>query len=379
MTGNATHYFAVGNTARGRFNLYESAFQGLNAIYMITGSPGTGKSTVLQQIAEEMQESGRDVQLFHCPLEADRLDGVILADAKIGIVDGNACGEVLSDLLGGGRTIHRFDFDQAVDPSVLASNEEQIRTLRERIEAAYTQAYETYDKALRIHDEWEAYYIGSMNFGKAEQVTQELIDTWIGDEARTKAATVRHLFLGAATPRGSVDYVPNLTANAAKRIFVKGRPGSGKSTMLKKLAAAAERQGIDVDVFHCGFDPNSLDMLVFPELSLAIFDSTAPHEHFPNREGDEILDMYERTMAPGTDEAYAEPIAEIKARYSAAVREATGFLAEAKIHSDLLKEIYVDATDYSVINRLQRELREELREQVKIEERLMGDNISKAI
>lgn len=364
MTGHATHYFAAGNTARGRYNLYESAFQGLTTIYVISGSPGTGKSTVLQQIAEEMREGGRDVQLFHSPLESDQLDGVILTDAKIGIVDGSAGGNVLSSAVNGTR-IRRLDFDQALDTSALASNEEQIRAFRERIDAAYGRAYETFDKALRIHDEWEAYYIGSMDFGKAEQVTQELNDAWIGDETRTKAAIVRHLFLGAATPRGSVDYVPNLTAKAATRIFIKGRPGSGKSTMLKKLAAAAEQHGIDVDVFHCGFDPNSLDMLIFPERSVAIFDSTAPHEHFPNREGDGILDMYERTMAPGTDEAYAEPIAEIKARYSAAIREATRFLAEAKFHSDLLKQIYVEATDYAVISRLQRELVEELRELVK--------------
>ena len=31
--------------------------------------------------------------------------------------------------------------------------------------------------------------------------------------------------------------------------------------MLKSLASASESRGFDVQVFHCGFDPNSLDML----------------------------------------------------------------------------------------------------------------------
>src|SRR5690606_34119962 len=120
----------------------------------------------------------------------------------------------------------------------------------------------------------------------AEELIIELFDGRGGDAP----SRGRRLFFGAATPKGAVDYIQELTASLKRRIFIKGRPGSGKSTMLKKLAAAAESRGIAVQVFHCGLDPHSLDMLIFPELSTAIFDSTAPHEYDPNRGGDEILD-----------------------------------------------------------------------------------------
>lgn len=35
-------------------------------------------------------------------------------------------------------------------------------------------------------------------------------------------------------------------------------------------------------------------MLIIPELSVCIFDSTAPHEYFPNRESDHTIDMYKQ-------------------------------------------------------------------------------------
>ncbi|MGG3280456.1 hypothetical protein [Paenibacillus solani] len=117
-----------------------------------------------------------------------------------------------------------------------------------------------------------------------------------------------------------------------------------------------------MQVFHCGFDPNSLDMLIFPKLRTAIFDSTAPHEYFPDRDEDEILDMYTRTIAPGTDEAYAAEIAGIKARYSAKMKDATSYLAEAEAIDSQIKAYYVAATDFSIVGKIHLQLQSELNE-----------------
>ncbi|MBL1704179.1 hypothetical protein ELE02_33765, partial [Klebsiella pneumoniae] len=148
------------------------------------------------------------------------------------------------------------------------------------------------------------------DFNKANELTDELIQKLFTNEGG-KQSTVKHRFLGAATPKGAVDFVPNLTEGLPQRYFIKGRPGSGKSTMLKKLAKVAEEKGFDVEVYHCGFDPNSLDMVIVRELGFAIFDSTAPHEYFPSRGGDEIIDMYDLIVAPGTDEKYATEIRDV--------------------------------------------------------------------
>ena len=130
--------------------------------------------------------------------------------------------------------------------------------------------------------------------------------------------------------------------------------------MLKGLAATAEKRGFDVDIFHCGFDPNSLDMLIFPELSLAIFDSTAPHEYFPNKSGDQILDMYERAIQPGTDEKFASELGPIQQRYSEKMKEATSYLAKSQEIDSQIKKYYNAATDFSCVNSLYRQLEDEV-------------------
>lgn len=363
MTGEIKHYFARGNTAAGAYNLFDSAFQGIRRLFMLTGGPGTGKSTIIGNIASYMTESGYDVQLFHDPSDHESLEGLIAGEISLGIVDGMACRLGLAELPG--VNVKVVDLGRAVDEQALDKLKPHIMELEGQANALYSRAYETFGQAKRIHDEWEALYIGSMNFAEANKLTEELIDTLFDAAASSAPATkkgkTRHLFMGAATPIGPVDFVPELTKNMKRTIFIKGRPGSGKSTMLKKLVSAATNQGMDVEVFHCGLDPSSLDMVIFPKLQVAVFDSTMPHEYFPSRRTDEILDMYERTMLPGTDEAHAEALAEIQARYRAAIKQATAYLLEAKHICDEIKNMYASVTDFGKVQQLQKRLLDEVK------------------
>ena len=59
--------------------------------------------------------------------------------------------------------------------------------------------------------------------------------------------------------------------------ILKGTPGCGKSTLMKRLCARAERTGKECAVIRCSADTNSLDAVIFPELGIAVADGTAPH------------------------------------------------------------------------------------------------------
>lgn len=362
MAENASHYFIRGHTAHGARFLHKSAFGGLNKIFVLTGPQGTGKSTVIRSLADGLLDQGQHVQCFHSPLRPEELDGIILTASKVGIIDGRVYEGISENEAG---EIDFIDFGEALDNRLFSPEQsEEIEELKGKLYRAYSKTYETFLTALRIHDEWEKYYIESMDFLKADQIAKNLIQQLYDGHEGDTPTTGRHLFFGAATPKGAFDFIQDLTAQLKRRIFIKGRPGSGKSTLLKKLAAAAEQKGIEVQVFHCGFDPNSLDMLIFPKLGTAIFDSTAPHEYFPDRDGDEVLDMYALTMSSGTDEAYAAEIAAIKERYSAKMKEATALLAEAEVIDSQIRAYYVAATNFSIVEKLQLQLQSELNERI---------------
>ena len=86
-------------------------------------------------------------------------------------------------------------------------------------------------------------------------------------------------FLGANSPSGFYSlYDQLLPAQEARRVFLlKGGAGCGKSTLMKRVAAALEEAGERVEYIRCSGDPDSLDAVIFPGLSSAIVDATAPH------------------------------------------------------------------------------------------------------
>ncbi|MFB6466308.1 PRK06851 family protein [Cytobacillus sp. Hz8] len=363
MAGKIKNYFAGGNTARGFFSLYESNLQGLSRVYILKGGPGTGKSTLMKTIGNNWLKKGFNIEFLHCSSDNDSIDGVIIPALKVGIVDGTA--PHIIEPAAPGAIEEYVNLGEAWDSEKLSLQASEIIFLNSQIKEAFQSAYRTFNSALSIHDDWEKIYIENMDFKKADELTATLKKSFFANMSLNKKADIRHRFLGAATPKGAVDFVPNLTEDIPKRYFIKGRAGSGKSTLLKELATKAEARGFDVEIYHCGFDPHSLDMVIVRELGIAIFDSTAPHEYFPSRDGDEIVDMYEKVIMPGTDEIYAERIAEIAKLYRAKMNEATGYLAQAKELHDHLEAIYLEAMDFQVADGIRERIDQKIQQLAK--------------
>lgn len=359
MTGKVMNYFAGGNTAVGFYDLFESNLAGLDRLLILKGGPGNGKSTLMRKLAEEWSGKGYDIELIHCASDNDSLDGLIIRELGFGIVDGTAPHVI--EPKAPGAIEEYVNLGLAWDTERLSEQREKIVDLQERIQSAFREAYEAYASALAVHDEWERIYMERMDYAKADQLANRLIADLIGEKNLDKKPAVRHRYLGAATPSGAVDFVGSLTEGLERRLFLKGRAGTGKSTLLKKIAAEAESRGFDTEVYHCGFDPNSLDMVTVRELGWTIFDSTAPHEYFPDRDGDETIDLYDIAVAPGTDEACRVQIANVEARYRLFMNEGKDCLAKAKRLHDELEDIYVQAVDFSVVDQIRGEINDEIK------------------
>ncbi len=59
--------------------------------------------------------------------------------------------------------------------------------------------------------------------------------------------------------------------------IIKGGPGTGKSSFMKKVAAKAEEKGERYIICPCSSDPRSLDAVILEDRKTVILDGTAPH------------------------------------------------------------------------------------------------------
>lgn len=348
------HYFACANTAKGFQNYFQSNLQGLSKIFILKGGPGTGKSTLMKKVGLIYHNMNFDVEYIHCSSDVNSLDGVIIRKLGVAIVDGTAPHVI--EPSAPGALEEYVHLGVAWDNEQLEEHVESILSLQRQIKQSYANAYKKLEEAIEIHDEWEKIYISQMNFEKADQLAMHLKELIVGENKSEKPGTVYHRFFGAMTPDGPVDYIENLTESMKVRYFMKGRPGTGKSSILKTISTHAMERGLDVEIYHCAFDPNSLDMVLLPKLKVCIFDSTAPHEHFPSREGDIIVDVYSEFIAPETDEKNEDLIKDIETRYKECIGNAKANLGMAKCQHDDLERYYVQATDFHKVNQLRKEL-----------------------
>lgn len=107
---------------------------------------------------------------------------------------------------------------------------------------------------------------------------------------------IRRMFPGGNTSEGFYSYFDNILGRDANRLFIlKGGPGTGKSTIMRKFADKAMALNYDLEYHHCASDPSSIDVVVVPELKVAILDGTSPHAIDPKVPGaiDEIINLGE--------------------------------------------------------------------------------------
>lgn len=90
-------------------------------------------------------------------------------------------------------------------------------------------------------------------------------------------------FLGANSSQGFYSLYDQLIDPAGARCvyILKGGPGCGKSSLMRRVGQAAEQAGRTVEYISCSGDPDSLDAILLPELPCALVDGTAPQERAP--------------------------------------------------------------------------------------------------
>ena len=360
--GKIKNYFPGGNTCRGFYSFYEYLPYNAERIFVIKGGPGTGKSTFMKNIAEEFLNEGYQIEYHWCSSDNDSLDGIVIPDLHVALLDGTAPHMV--DPRNPGAVDEIVNLGRYWDRDILNQHKNKIVTLNQTIWKCFDSAYGFLEEAKLVHDRWEEYYLEGMDFQKANLKVETLRkNIFAGHKLAEKIGNHRHLFGSAFTPKGAVDYFSNITADCEKRYVIKGKPGTGKSTVAKKIAQSALERGLDVNYFHCSFDPDSIDMIVIPKLKLSLVDGTPPHIVNPNRTGDEVVDMLE-CVKQSEIKRKKEQIESTKAHYHDLMKQALRELQQAKKLHDQLEEYYIEAMNFNKIDKRCEEIKEEIKNRI---------------
>ncbi len=322
-------YFPSVHTAKGYRDLITSNLEGVKHVLFLEGATHKDRQQCMHYFIEKWQNDGEQFEVLLNGLDRTNMTGVINRQLSSAIIDRTNHPDY--SLENTGRSEQLIDLTIFTKATDLPNNSTEKIKYRNDKEQALQSAYKSFATGLDIHDQLEKIYIERMDFQTANLITTELIDQIFSHKSNQATdAVTRHRFLGASTATGVYDYIETLTNQLNKRYFIKGRAGTGKSTMLKQIIAKAESLNYQVEAYHCGFDPDSYDMVIIRELSTAIFDSTSPHLYQPSRHRDELIDLYQTCVEPGTDEKYQTEIDALTVQYKSYIHEGMRYLAQAK-------------------------------------------------
>ena len=336
-------YFVCANTCTGEVNYLKNNLKDIDKIYLIQSKFEHLKHTFIMRLCAHAEIQVNNIELLHSPLVFNVLDGFIIRNKKIAVVN--------SSLITADNNCILIDIDSCIKKKKYISLSDEADSINNEIDEKKKCVKSVYEGAKKIHDEWEKIYIENMDFMQLNKYSKKIIDEIVPDKSGNKKNRYDRFF-GSAYYDMNVNYIDNITENIEKRYFIKGRPGTGKSTFLKKLADELMSKNYSVEVYHCGFDSNSLDMVVCRELSFCVFDSTSPHEKFPDRDNDMILDFYENSGLLGIDEKFEAKLTDVRLRYSKMISVSKIYLAEI---NEILREFsnkVNECTDYQKLNNI---------------------------
>ena len=330
-------YYLGANTPEGFCSHYDTLFHDgrIRRLVILKGGPGCGKSTLMRHVSAAAQAKGMDAEEILCSSDPDSLDGLIVPQAGLALVDGTAPHVVEPPLCGLGAAY--LDLGRFYDGARMEQRRDALLEAKEKNAACYPLCY----SALRA-----AGAAGALLRALAEDALPP--DTLDGalrrllpplPEASARPGSCLRRWVSALTPQG-VRLAPPQTERCYRILDSYGLAGP----LLRRLRDAHVQAGHSVIEAFDPLSPRELQALMLPEQSVCYLRSSRLFplggDAAPWLELDALVDQrlsYEQQRRLQAAEALRAD----------AVQEALHHLIAAKAHHDALEAVCRPAVDFA--------------------------------
>ncbi len=351
QTDGPIRYFLGANSSQGFYSLYDQLIdlEQANAVYILKGGAGCGKSSLMRRVAQRAQERSEPVEYIHCSGDPDSLDAIVLPHQKTAIVDGTA--PHVAEPRYPGVVESYVNLGDCYDHDALQSVRPEIMGAMAGYKDCYKRAYRCLGAAGEIRED-----VRSILYTEAlEEKIAKRVQGILHREARADShgsGRVTQRFLGAISHQGELTHYA--TADTlCKRIYVLEDSYGLAHYMLLPLLNGLTAAGHDVIACPSPLFPEQMAHLIVPDLSLA-FLSAPPAEPYPKR-------PYRRLHLDAMIDPELLRRSKTRLRFSrkvsaALVEEAVGSLGQAKAMHDELEALYNPYVDFERVYRTAEEL-----------------------
>ncbi|MEG6523297.1 PRK06851 family protein [Desulfotomaculum sp. 1211_IL3151] len=356
--GKLKKVFPGGNTSRGFFSYYDYLIKpDATRILVLKGGPGVGKSTFMRYIGEQMLDKGYDVEYHCCSSDNGSLDGVCIPSIGVALLDGTAPHVV--DPKNPGAVDEVINLGEYWNEANIRKNKDLIIKANTRVGRLFKIAYHQLNEAKAIKDELDSYYAEAINMGGVNGMIHSIAEDILEDLVKEKKmqfekeAFARHLFGTAITPKGQDHYLETILDGIKKLYFITGDAHTIGSQVVGTIAQAMHMHGLNTEVYHCAFEPTAVDLVVVPELKIAVLKDIPgidlKLQGIPGLKKVKIKDLNQH-LKQDVLVAYEREIKCANERLHSAIGRAISYIAAAKAEHDVLEQFYIPTMDFDAIS-----------------------------
>ena len=256
-------YFAACNSCRGFVSFYDDVFSGLNRLYIIKGRPGTGKSRLMRDVAADAVSRGYRAELYYCSSDPNSLDGLILPELSVGLLDGTSPHAREPQFPGIRDEIINLGAFWNGDALLLRRTE--IEDLMLQKNRKYIQCYHYLNALQSVNIACNRLVFDAVNTEKIRTCADRILKNLKSGDVFQKRYGLR----SAVSMRGYVT-LPTYEEIAQNRIVIRDRYRTAP-LLLGALLKAVEQKKQICTVSPCPIDPDVLEAIYIPSLDLSVY------------------------------------------------------------------------------------------------------------
>lgn len=350
MKNREIHYFLGTNSPLGFVGFFEQLNDVNTGIscYVLKGGPGTGKSSLMKNIGNEMKNDNFSLDFIHCSSDPSSLDGIIIKEKNIAVADGTSPHTIEPKYPGAVENI--INLGDCWNVEKLKKNRESIIEETVNNSSAHGMCIRFLKAANMIDKDSRKIQSDYILEEKLRKYTERVANRIFKKKNSDQKGKEKKIFLSAITPGGIVFYEDTVTELADEIIVIDDNVGNVNSLFMNQIKSKATNAGYDIISAYCPMNPNgNPEHIIIPQCSVAFV-----RNHYGCKFG-------ERKTIHATRFLNKEEIKKQNKRlklnhklYNELISESISALKNAKEIHDKLECYYIPCMDFSKIKAIEK-------------------------
>lgn len=336
-------YFASMNTSNGFCSYFNEIFSPdrLEAVYIIKGGSGTGKSTMMKRIAEHFEKDGLEAERFYCSSDKDSLDGIII-DKRVAVLDGTA--PHTTDPKYPGAVEEIVNLSGCWNTERLKESKKEIISLVSKKNASYSKGYSFLSAAGKLSYEIRKITSEKIKTDKMQQAIHRFFKQG-GFKGAGNKTSVRLTSVICAEGRFRL----HSFEDESDKICLVTKTHGCAGVFFKEFLDASSTYNLERVISYDPVCPDEINAIYFPEIRLCVVTA----------EGSE--DVYDEKYKVFNLERFIDKdvLCENRAKLrfankclNALIDGAVDSFVDAKNYHEKIEEIYTSCVDFKTVRRI---------------------------